>query len=103
MGDTTAWGYNAGDALFSDVVEIAITINVGDSIVLTDGFNVSSSRSSSDHYFTITELGIDVLGVVGERDIMAGFTITPTEAGTFIIHCSAHPDGHGNPIMLIVN
>ena len=102
MAGTPYWGYDAEQRLKSNEVEIVITINVGDSIVLEDGFNVSSSRSTKDHHFTITELGIDILGVVGARDIMPGFTITPTEAGTFIMHDSSDPDGHGIPMKLIV-
>ena len=100
LAATPYWGYEAGARLKSNEAELVITVNVGDSIVLEDGFNVSSSRSSSDRHFTITELGIDILGPVGERDIMPGFTIEMTTAGTFSIHDSGDPGVV--PITLIV-
>ncbi len=97
-----AWGYQDGDSLLTDVNEIVITINVGDSIVLADGFHSSGSRSSGPHFFTITELGVDIELPQGERDIMMGFTIEATVAGEFIMHCSLHPGLHGIPMKLIV-
>ena len=97
-----AWGYQDGDQILSDVNEIVITVNLGDRIVLEDGFHSSGSRSSGPHFFTITELGIDVELPQGLREVMPGFTIEATVAGEFIMHCSLHPDGHGIPMKLIV-
>ncbi len=100
MAATPYWGYEAEARLMSNEAALVITVNVGDSIVLEDGFNVSSSRSSSDRHFTITELGIDILVLVGERDIMPGYAIEATTAGTFSIHDSGDPGVV--PITLIV-
>ena len=98
----SAWGYQDGDQILTDVNEVVITVNLGDRIVLEDGFHSSGSRSSGPHFFTITELGIDVELPQGQRDIMPGFTIEATVLGEFIMHCSLHPDGHGIPMKLIV-
>ncbi|MCH8200173.1 MAG: hypothetical protein IIA54_08950, partial [Chloroflexi bacterium] len=108
MGDTTAWGYNSGDRVRTDdgdtgtrdVNDITVTIAVGDSLVFPDGLTSSSSNVLS-HFFTIDELGIDIQIPLGE-DVEEGFTITPTEIGTFRIYCSAHPDDHGGNFFLVV-
>ena len=108
MGDTTAWGYNAndrvrtddGDTGTRDVNDITVTIAVGDSLVFPDGLTSSSSNVLA-HFFTIDELGIDIQIPLGE-DVQEGFTITPTEIGTFRIYCSAHPDDHGGNFFLVV-
>ena len=101
-GAASAWGYQDGDQILSDAQEIVITVNLGDSIVLTDGFHSSGSRSSGPHFFTITELGIDLELPQGQRDISPGFTIEATAVGEFIVHCSLHPNEHGIPMKLIV-
>ena len=102
LGEVSYWGYPAGERVESDVTEGVFTINLGDSIVFEEGFHSSGSRSTSVHNFTITGLGIDIAIEAGERDKFPGFTIEPTEPGEYIIHCSVHPDGHGNNIKLIV-
>ena len=102
MGADSYWGYEPETRIESAEVEGVMTINLGDSIVFTEGFHSSGSRSTSVHNFTITELGIDVAIEAGARDQLPGFTVKPTEPGEYIIHCSVHPDGHGNNIKLIV-
>ena len=83
--------------------DITITINVGDSLVFPDGLTSSSSNSES-HYVTIDELGIDIeIPVDDGGGIQPGYTITPTEAGTFRLYCSAHPEpeAHGNFFIVV--
>ncbi|MCH8847558.1 MAG: hypothetical protein IIC32_01115, partial [Chloroflexi bacterium] len=104
MGDEALWGYDAGLRVRTDEVgDITITINVGDSLVFPDGLTSSSSNSQS-HYITIDELGIDIeIPVDDGGGIQPGYTITPTEAGTFRLYCSAHPEpeAHGNFFIVV--
>ena len=111
MGDTIAWGYGEGgtgaaaDRIRTDELggDIVITLNVGDSLVFPDGLTSSGSNTEA-HAVTIDELGIDVAIPLGE-DVEPGFTITVTEAGTFRLYCSVHPDetAHGGSILLVVS
>ena len=107
MGDTTAWGYNAGDRPRSGPYQgepgqdIVMTINVGDSIVFPDGLVSSGSSSTATHYFTIAELDINEAIPIG-LDTNFGFTIAPTEPGEYRIYCSAHPDDHGNVTLVVL-
>ncbi|MCH7607440.1 MAG: hypothetical protein IIC94_02565 [Chloroflexi bacterium] len=110
MGDTIAWGYGDNplstdaDRIRTDEVgDITITINVGDSLVFPDGLTSSGSNLSS-HFITIDELGIDIeIPVDDGGGIQPGYTITPTEAGTFRLYCSAHPEpeAHGNFFIVV--
>ena len=106
MGDTPAWGYAAEERIWSGpyegnpVQDIVLTINVGDSIVFPDGLVSSSSSSTSTHYFTIDELGINEEIPIG-MDTNFGFTLAPTEPGEYRIYCSAHPDGHGKMTLVV--
>ena len=96
MGDTTAFGFNAGDRVTSaDGNVVTITINAGDSLVFPAGFTGSSSNTAT-HFLTIDELGIDIAVEIGNRETALGFIITPTEPGSYRVYCSAHPDDHGS-------
>ncbi|MCI0778919.1 MAG: hypothetical protein J4N32_02785, partial [Chloroflexi bacterium] len=100
MGDTTAWGYDAGMRVESGPGHdtdpgqkiVLLTINLGDSISFERGINGSNSNADT-HFFTIDGLGIDIeLPADGTDQAGEGFTITPTESGNYRIYCSAHPD-----------
>ena len=102
MGDTTAWGYNAGDRVTTaDGNDVTVTINAGDSLVFPAGITASSGNTEK-HFFTIDELGIDIGVEIANRETALGLIITPTEAGTFRVYCSAHPDTHGGNFTLVV-
>ncbi len=106
MGDTTAWGNNAGETIRSGPRgddpgrDIVVTISVGDALVFPNGLTSSGSSSTETHFFTIDELGINEPVDPGE-DTNFGYILSPPEAGTYRIYCSAHPDAHGS-VMLIV-
>ena len=106
MGDTTAWGYNADERVRSGPRgddpgrDVVMTINVGDGIVFPNGLTSSGGSSTSTHYFTIDELGINEAIEPGE-DTNFGFLLAPTEPGTYRIFCSAHPDDHGNVTLIV--
>ena len=109
MGDTTAWGYQAGMRVESGPYEgkpgqdVFLTINVGDSIVFERGINGSNGNTET-HFFTIDALGIDIeLPPNGEDQAGEDFTLAPTEAGNYRIYCSAHPDDHGNVYIIVVD
>ncbi|MCH7857613.1 MAG: hypothetical protein IIB37_12745 [Gemmatimonadetes bacterium] len=109
MGDTTFWGYDAGlrvrtddgDTGTRDVNDITVTIAVGDTIEFPDGFSGSSSNTET-HFVTIDALGIDIEVAIGNRETALGFKITPTEVGTYLLYCSAHPDSHGGNFFIVV-
>ena len=106
MGDTTAWGYNAGETIRSGPRDadpgrdIVITISVGDALVFPNGLTSSGSSSTETHFFTIDELGINEAVDPGE-DTNFGYTLSPPEAGTYRIYCSAHPDAHGSVVLIV--
>ena len=103
MGDTAAWGYDAGLRVRTDEVgDITITIALGDTVEFPDGLTGSSSNTET-HFVTIDALGINVAIGPGE-DASPGFTISPIELGTHLLYCSAHPDpaAHGN-VFIVVN
>ena len=107
MGDTTAWGYSAGETIRSGPRgddpgrDIVVTISVGDALVFPNGLTSSGSSSTETHYFTIDELGINEAIEPGE-DTNFGYTLSPPEAGTYRIYCSAHPDAHGNVSLVVL-
>ena len=80
--------------------DIVVTNDVGDALVFPNGLTSSGSSSTSTHFFTITELGIDEAIEPG-TDTNFGYILSPAEPGSYRIFCSAHPDDHGS-VMLIV-
>ena len=111
MGETTAWGYEAGMRVESgpgydtDPGQdgVFLTINLGDSISFEQGINGSNGNTGT-HFFTIDELGIDIeLPPDGTDQAGEGFTITPAEAGNYRVYCSAHPDDHGIIYIIVVD
>ena len=102
MGDTAAWGYDAGLRVRTDEVgDITITIALGDTVEFPDGLTGSSSNTET-HFVTIDALGIDIEVAIGNRETALGFKITPTEVGTYLLYCSAHPDSHGGNFFIVV-
>ncbi|MCH7482567.1 MAG: hypothetical protein IIC31_07040 [Chloroflexi bacterium] len=107
MGDTTAWGYDAGSRNESGPYEgnpgadVFLVINLGDSIVFEDGIDGSNGNAET-HFFTVDELGIDIELAPG-TSTDPGFTLAPTEAGTYKLYCSAHPDDHGLVFLVVVD
>ncbi|MCH8974189.1 MAG: hypothetical protein IH869_03855 [Chloroflexi bacterium] len=102
MGDEALWGYDAGLRVRTDEVgDITISINVGDTLVFPDGLTGSGSATET-HFITIDEFGIDAEIAPG-ADTNLGLEITPTQAGTFRLYCSAHPDPavHGNFFIVV--
>ena len=99
MGSEAAFGYEAGERINSADFDIAMTINVGDSIVFPNDLTLSASKSTENHFLTIAELGIDV--EISDFGAGSEFTITPTESGTFSITCSAHADSHGTATLFV--
>ncbi len=83
------WGYEADAQLFSDVVDILITVKVGDTLKM-DTLAVSGSRSSKPHNLTIEGMGIDF--EPQERD---PYEIKFDTAGTFTVDDSTDPGAHG--------
>ena len=81
--------------------DITVTIAVGDTLEFPDGFTASSGNTET-HFVTIDELGIDIAIEIGNRDTALGFKITPTEVGTYLLYCSAHPDSHGGNFFIVV-
>ena len=106
MGDTTAWGYSAGETIRSGPRgddpgrDIVVTISVGDALVFPNGLTSSGSSSTETHFFTIDELGINEAIEPGE-DTNFGYVLSPPEPGTYRIYCSAHPDAHGNVTLIV--
>ena len=106
MGDTTAWGYNADERILSGPRDddpgrdVVMTISVGDAIVFPNGLTSSGSSSTETHFFTIEELGINEAIEPG-TDTNFGYVLSPPEAGTYRIFCSAHPDAHGNVTLIV--
>ena len=106
MGDTTAWGYDAGETIRSGPRgddpgrDIVVTISVGDALVFPNGLTSSGSSSTETHFFTIDELGINEAIDPGE-DTNFGYTLSPPEPGTYRIYCSAHPDAHGSVVLIV--
>ena len=96
VGAEAKWGYDIGQTVKSDEVDILITVSVGDTIVF-DRLSSSSSRSTMPHAFTIAGMGIDILLNPGDRqepyelllDQVGTFTVTdsvnPTQSGTVTI------------------
>jgi len=98
MGETNAWGYAAGESIQSTAEGgIVMTISLGQTIKFGE-LRTSTSRSTKDHHFTITELGIDETLIPGAR---YEFSFTPDQAGTFTIFDSEDPDAHGVATLVV--
>ena len=108
MGDTTAWGYVAGQRVRTDdgatgtrtVDDITITLTLGESLVFANGLTGTAANTAT-HFITIDALGIDVEIAPGAQ-VSLGVNFTPTEVGTYRVYCSAHPDGHGGNVFIVV-
>jgi hypothetical protein len=98
VGAAGAFGYAADARIYSTEGDgIVMTIKLGDTITFTE-LRTSSSRSTKNHHFTITELGIDEELDPGER---YGFSFTPHRTGTFTIFDSSDPRAHGNAQLVV--
>ena len=101
MGASPAWGYDADARVRTDQLEnVTITINVGDKIVFPDGLTAGSSNTAT-HFFTIDVLGANY-EVPSGTDTNLGIEFSFSEAGTYRVYDSAHPDGHGD-FFIVVN
>ena len=93
MGETTAWGYNAGDRISSNVGDgIKITVNLGDTLFFSR-LSASTSRSSKPHSFVNEELGLNVTLNPGDRREPFKFKITAP--GIHVIDDPAEPGAKG--------
>ena len=99
MGSEPYWGYAAEERPDSTQGDgLVMTINLGDTIKF-DRLGTSGSRSTKDHHFTITELGIDITLTPGER--IEPYELKPDKAGEFVIFDSEDPDGHGKTLLIV--
>ena len=117
MGETTAWGYSAGERVqaIPDGPGIVMgPVQVGDTISF-DRCRLSASRSSTSHHFTIEALGIDYNlddgsfgsdtpgGEVGVRgDPTDNCDVGPfTAPGEYVIDDRLHPGAHGVAVIIV--
>ena len=99
MGPESYWGYDADARIGAPGGDgLVITIKLGDTIRF-GALRTSSSRSTKNHHFTITELGIDV--ELGPGDRIEPYELTPEIAGEFVIDDSSDPGAHGKVLLIV--
>ena len=89
------WGYEADAQLFSDEVDILITVKVGDTLKM-ETLAVSGSRSTKPHNLTIEGMGID-FSPEGRDPYEIKFEM----AGTFAVDDSTDPGEHGKFVIVV--